>query len=64
MSLVEKAAAIMESLTFADLVALPPPQRRRFADLCRHLAELAERRSDWEPKAGVLADLRNGARDG
>jgi hypothetical protein len=63
MSVVEKAEAIMGSLTPTDLAALPPAQRRRFADLCRHLADLAEPHPDREPKAGVLADLKNGLRD-
>ena len=54
----EKAAALLEAITPADVAALDPVRRRLFAALCRGAAELAEPRS--EPKAGVLAALPNG----
>jgi hypothetical protein len=37
-------------------------ERRRFADLCRHVARLAEPQSG-SPKTGVLYDLKVGGRD-
>jgi len=57
---VEKTVALLTALTPADLVGMPPAARRRFADLCRRVAEIAEPRET--PKAGVLACLRDGAR--
>lgn len=60
MPIVEKAAALLESLTPADLQTLPPAARRRLAAACRHAAALAEKPD--APKAGVLASLRDGAR--
>jgi hypothetical protein len=59
MPVVEKAAALLEAITPAELAAMPPARRRRFADLCRHVAGLAEPRTDT-PKAGVLAEIRAG----
>jgi hypothetical protein len=59
MSVIEKTIALLGGLTPADVQELPPVQRRRFADICRHWADLAERRLyDATPKAGVLSDLR------
>jgi hypothetical protein len=59
MPVVEKAAALLEAITPAELAAMPPARRRRFADLCRHVAGLAE--PVEQPKAGVLAEIRAGA---
>jgi hypothetical protein len=61
MSVAEKAAALLEAITPTELDALPPAARQRFAALCLRIAELAEPRAD-APKAGVLSDLRRGAR--
>ena len=61
MPLAQKVAALLTAITPADVEALPPVQRRRFADLCRHCAELAER-DEPAPKAGVLALLKHGER--
>lgn len=48
MSLARHIAALMESLIPDDLDALPPAERRRFADACRHVAKLAERQPQPE----------------
>jgi len=58
---IELAAALLEALTPADVQALPPTTRRRFAAVCRRCAELAEPKPE-KPKAGVLAALYDGAR--
>jgi hypothetical protein len=60
MSVIEKTVALLDVLTFHDVQALPPAQRRRFADMCKHWAQLADRAD--APKAGVLGDLKRGAR--
>jgi hypothetical protein len=52
---------LLEALSPADLRAMPPAARRRFAAACRQAADLAEPKPD-APKAGVLCDLRQGAR--
>lgn len=62
MSIAEKAYALLGALTPADIQALPPAKRQRFADLCRHLAEVAERPIATPAKVGILADLRRGDR--
>jgi len=59
MPVVEKAAALMEAITPAELQAMAPHARRRFAAVCRRTAELAET-IDNAAKAGVLAELRDG----
>jgi hypothetical protein len=61
MSVVEKAAALLEAVSPADLQAMPPAARRRFAAACRQAADLAEPKPD-APRAGVLCDLRRGDR--
>jgi hypothetical protein len=63
MSVIEKTIALLGGLTPADVQALPPAQRRRFADICRHLAVMAEPRDDKTPKAGVLSHLQTWRRD-
>jgi hypothetical protein len=62
-ALTDKIVALLASLSPADIEALPPVQRRRFADGCRRAAELAEsqERRRTHPKAGVLAALSDGA---
>ena len=59
MPLAEKVAALLEAVTPADVQALPPTARRRFAAACRHAADMAEPRQP-EPKSGVLLDLKRG----
>jgi hypothetical protein len=63
MSVIEKTIALLGGLTFADVQALPPAQRRRFADMCKHWANLAERHGDTGRKVGVLSDLQGRRRD-
>jgi hypothetical protein len=60
MSVIEKTVALLDALTPTDVQALPPAQRRRFADICKHWAALADRAD--VPKAGVLCDLKRGSR--
>jgi hypothetical protein len=62
MRLVDRTAAMLEALTAADIAELPPAERRRFADICRRCAGLAEPRGANPPKAGVLSDLQQGQR--
>jgi hypothetical protein len=61
MSVAEKALALLNIIRPEDLATLPPAQRERFAQICLHVAGLAEPKPPM-PKAGVLADLRNGHR--
>ena len=62
MSIAAKIAAFFETLTVADVEALRPAERRRFAEWCRLWAERAEPRHE-APKAGVLLDLQDRQRD-
>jgi hypothetical protein len=57
-TLVDRAVAALVSLSPDDIERLPPAERRRLADSCRYVAQLAEPRAS--PKEGVLADLRDG----
>ena len=58
MTVISKTLALLDALTPADVQALTPFERRRFADLCRYLAAVADSRVD-APKSGVLADLHH-----
>jgi hypothetical protein len=60
MSVIGKTLALLDALTPADVQALSPFERRRFADLCKHLADLAERPDP--PKAGFIEQLARGER--
>lgn len=57
-TVVDRAVALLVSLSPDDIASLPPAERRRVADECRRVAGMAEPRE--APKAGVLADLRHG----
>jgi hypothetical protein len=65
----EAKIAVFEALR-PDIEALLPVDRRRFAELCRHWADLAEPRSPASepsptrprPMAGVLLELSRGLR--
>lgn len=64
MSLARRIAEIMDTLVPADLDALRPADRRRFAEQCRYWAAQADQADKSlqqpRPKTGVLADVRNG----
>jgi hypothetical protein len=58
-----KIAALMEQLTQADVEAMKPAERQRFAFLCSRFAKLASSAGQKEhPASGVLARLREGER--
>jgi hypothetical protein len=60
----DKIAALFGILTREEVDALPPAERRRFADLCRHWADFAEiRPREVKSQSGVLADLGRGVRN-
>lgn len=64
MSMAERIAALFHVLTREEVDAMPPAERRRFADLCRHWADFAEiRPRELSSQSGVLADLRRGLRN-
>ncbi len=62
MSVAAKITALFEALTVADVQALSPAERRRFADWCQLWAKRAEQRAQ-APKSGVLLDLQDRQRD-
>ena len=61
MTIATKVAALLGTIRKQDVEGLSPIERRRFADLCRYFARLAEPRHD-PPKVGVLYDLKAGDR--
>jgi hypothetical protein len=62
MSDAAKAFALLHGINRHDIDAMKPEQRKRFAALCRHVAEMAETTvTHAKIKSGVLFDLRNGA---
>jgi hypothetical protein len=64
MSVADKIAALFGALTREEVDAMPPAQRRRFADQCRHWADFAEiKPGALAPRSGVLADLKRGWRN-
>jgi hypothetical protein len=60
-AIADKIVALIGHLSPADIEALPPAERRRLADQCRHVAKLAEEGKP-QPKAGILGELRNSGR--
>lgn len=63
-SIIEKTIALLGGLRPCDVRALPPIRRRRFADICRYWADLAESdNSDAGARTGVLRELRVRPRD-
>jgi hypothetical protein len=66
MSVAHKAAALLEGLTTADVEAMSPAERERFAALCKHWWRKAEppahHPADGRPRSGVLASLKDGQR--
>jgi hypothetical protein len=64
MSVAQRIAALFHALTREEVDAMPPAERRRFADLCRHWADFADiRPRKGAPGSGVLADLKRGWRN-
>jgi hypothetical protein len=64
MPVADKIAALFGALTREEVDALPPAERRRFADLCRHWANFADiRPGERRLRSGVLAQLRRGLRN-
>jgi hypothetical protein len=64
MPIADKIAALFAALTREEVDGLPPAERRRFADLCRHWADFAEiRPGERKSQSGVLADLRRRLRN-
>jgi hypothetical protein len=64
MSVAQRIAALFNALTREEVDALPPAERRRFADTCRHWADFADiRPRQARPGSGVLADLKRGWRN-
>jgi hypothetical protein len=59
---ISKISALFEALTIAEVEATPPAQRTRFAQYARYWAEIADPQKPPTPKAGVLADLKDGRR--
>jgi hypothetical protein len=59
MNLAGHIEALMGHLTPRDFEPLAPAERRRFADLARRVAELAEPRAEL-PKGGFFAEMRDG----
>jgi hypothetical protein len=57
-SLIRKTLAFMVQIKAGDFDGMPPAERRRFADLCKHLASIGEPKKA-PPKIGVLADLKS-----
>jgi hypothetical protein len=62
MTIATKVAVLLGTLRRQDVEQLPPVERRRFADLCRYVAGLAETQND-PPKASVLYDIKAGQRE-
>ena len=57
-----KIAALLDTLTFPDVEALAPPERRSFAARCWFWAHFSERTRIESLGSGVLAELRDGYR--
>ena len=70
--MIEKTIALLGTLTLEELERLAPARQRKFAALCHHWWQLAERRCGdrivheakalLEPKSGILSKLREGER--
>ena len=59
---IEKIDALMAGVTRADIQRMPPAHRQRLAQVLRYIADLADPPKAHSPKAGVLAELRDGQR--
>jgi hypothetical protein len=60
-SIVFKIIGMFAALEPRDLNCLAPDTRRRFAQICKHWAEIAEPQRTSLPKSGILAEINNGA---
>ena len=64
MAVIDQTLASLSNLTAEEIRGLKPAQRRRFAELCRHWAKVAEAVAPAPPKSsGILYDLRSGRHD-
>ena len=60
--MIAKITALLKGLSLADVEAAAPACRQRFAALCHHWWQLAERRREPQSRAGVLSKLKDGER--
>jgi len=61
MTIAAKVAALLAAIRRRDVEELSPAERQRFANLCRHVAGLAERLPP-PSESGVLCELKTGRR--
>jgi hypothetical protein len=59
---IEKIDALVAGVTKDDIQRMPPAHRQRLAQVLRYIADLADPPRVHGPKAGVLAELRDGQR--
>ena len=60
---IDKIDALLAGISKANIVGMPPANRRRLAQALRHVADLADPPQRPEPpRSGILADLKSGAR--
>ena len=57
-ALIDKAVAALSVLNLDHLENVPPAERRRLADICKHVAALAEPKAE-RPRSGILAALQD-----
>ena len=64
MTVVNKIAGLIEALRREPdaFATMPPADRQRLAQVCRFIADKADPPNANEPKDGILADLKRGAR--
>jgi hypothetical protein len=62
MSIARKIAALFAALTQDELDDMPPAERSRFSDLCRHWHQLAEKPPQRQQRSSVLVLLGRGDR--
>jgi hypothetical protein len=60
-SVVQKAAALLESLSPQQLAELPPAHRQRLASSCQRVLQMVEMMTrPAPPRSGVLLELKAG----
>jgi hypothetical protein len=64
MTVISKIAGLIEALRREPdaFAKIPPAERQRLAQVCRFIADRADPPEAGVPRAGILADLRGGAR--